>query len=136
MEDYLVIIITLIVAVVGVLRRKKKKTVAQAPETGKAKSSSNFWDMIMDEQGGDAEPVYEYEESESHHVDPEPVLQEHAVAVEKSSSAFWVRDEGVSAVDTEREATQKKKRKITIDGEEFSLKKAVIYSEIMNRKYS
>jgi len=136
MEDYLVIIITLIVAVVGALSRKKKKTVAQAPVTGKAKSSSNFWDMIMDEQGGDIEPVYEYEESPSQNADPEPVVQEYGVPAREASYAFSVSDEGESTIHTEIKTIKKKKRKVTIDGEEFSLKKAVIYSEIMNRKYS
>jgi len=100
MDDLLVIILTLVVALVGFLRKKKQKE-NQAPQPQQAKQPADFTP--------EKQPVYR----------------------------FQVQEEGVSDIpDEEKKAVPEKRKKVKICGEEFSLRKAVIYSEILNRKYT
>lgn len=131
MEDYFVIILTLIIAVVGALNRKKKKKAPKAPVAEGVEQSSDFWDTILNQQEEQfvEEPVDEY-------IEPEPVVEKYKQAVEKQKYSFKAANEGMSNIPDTTKMKPKRKKKVMIEGEEFSLKKAVIYSEIMNRKYS
>lgn len=131
MEDYFVIILTLIIAVVGILNRKKKKNAPKLSVVEGAEQSSDFWDVIMNQQEEEfvEEPVDEY-------IEPEPVVERYKQAVEKPKYFFTAANEGKSNIPDATKAKPIRKRKVMIEGEEFSLKKAVIYSEIMKRKYS
>ena len=136
MEDYFLIILTLIIAVVGAFNRKKKKNAPAPAETDGDKQPSSFWDMIMDEQGLTDEPVGPYVDDEPEFEEEQPVVQQYKAPVPKQGYSFSAESEGKSEIKEEMKKLEKKKRHVFIDGEKFSLKKAVIYSEILNRKYS
>lgn len=129
MDDIVVIIITLIVALVGILNRKKKKSATQSAAPDTTNEPSGFWDMIMD--GGKVQ-----EETVTEYVEPEPVVESFEKPRIKPKYKFSADNEGSSDIKNELKDTLKEKRKVTIEGEEFSLRKAVIYNEILNRKYT
>lgn len=127
MDDIIVIILTLVVAVIGILNQKKKKAAKQEPEVEGTNQPSGFWDMIMD--------TGQVQENMSPDDDLEQVIGEREKPVEKPKYKFSASTEGRSDIKDEMKTLVKKKKRATIDGEKFSLRKAVIYNEIMNRKY-
>ena len=131
MDDLLVIIFTLIVAVIGALGQinKKKKPVStgnQPAENG----SDNFWGMV-EEQFYDEQPEQE-QQQETEKID-KPEETEERMPVYK----FKAENEGtpVTRPDRTKEIKKEKKPKANKKLKEFSLRKAVIYSEILNQKY-
>lgn len=130
MEDYFVIILTLVIAVVGALNRKKKKKAPNVPLAEDAQSGNDLWDLIMNEE---QDPITEMYEEE---LVPEPIVEERNEPSKRQVYSFNASNEGKSVVEETPVLKKTKKRKTLIAGEEFSLKKAVIYSEVMNRKYS
>lgn len=130
MEDYFVIILTLVIAVVGALNRKKKKKAPNVPLAEDAQSGNDLWDLIMNEE---QDPITEMYEEE---LVPEPIVEERTEPSKRQVYSFNASNEGKSVVEETPVLKKTKKRKTLIAGEEFSLKKAVIYSEVMNRKYS
>lgn len=129
MDDIVVIILTLLVVLVGILNKKKKKNQLQAPVAEQANEPSDFWDMIMDEKKVNRDTITDLDEPEPEHAEVEkPEIE--------PSYQFSGENEGVPQVEEKMEAIPKNRKRVLIEGEEFSLRKAVIYSEIMNRKYS
>ena len=126
MDDIVVIILTLIVAVVGILNQQRKKKAAQNPVATENKKSTDFWDLFTEDPGGQ-------EEVEPDYIEPEVVREEPKI---KQQYQFVARAEGRSDLKEKVRVVVKKKTLGRIEGEEFSLRKAVIYSEILNRKYS
>ena len=127
MDDILVIILTLVVAAIGALGQRKKKTNKTQP-AGVQNESSDFWDVIMRQE---EQPIMHQERGDVS--EKEEIVEEEV----KPKYQFAVQDEGTS--DLEEEEIKKRvveKRKVLIEGEEFSLRKAVIYNEILNRKYT
>jgi hypothetical protein len=130
MDDLIVIILTLVVAVIGVIgqRNKRRAQQGQAPREG-AKQPVDLWDVIMGEE--DRRPEYEPQqevEEEQFIEEPKPKQREYE---------FIPSSEGTSEIEKElRKAAQRKPKKVKVDGEDFSLRKAVIYQEILNRKYT
>nr|WP_319572983.1 hypothetical protein [uncultured Draconibacterium sp.] len=128
MDDILVIILTLIVAVFGILNKKRKKNATpgvSAPQTG---STQDFWEMLMDEDKDVSTPQRpQFVQDEE--VEEEPAQEVHP--------AFQFSTEARRSVPLKRQMqrAKKSKKQSLILGEKFSLKKAVIYSEIINRKY-
>ncbi len=134
MDDLVVIILTLLVAVVGALsQRKKRQQTTQAPPQEGEKQPMDFWDMIMEQQNQpqqyrEPQPYFEEEDEE-----PEPVVE----APKKPEYTFSAGDEGRSGIQEElKKSLEPKSKKVMVDGEDFSLRKAVIYNEILNRKYT
>jgi hypothetical protein len=131
MEDLIVIILTLIIVVVGALGQIKKKKLPQ-PEENKQNSSGGFWDLLQ--EMGEHEPQHT-EVS----VPKEPVINpEH----EKNTQhyPFQPANEGKSDLKRSSAFKENLEKKQEKDAEKkisrsFSLRKAVIYSEILNRKY-
>lgn len=122
MDDLVVIILTLIIAAFGLFGQMKKKKQSQPVKEGAQDQPENIWDMIQREMN----PVPPIPQVEME-VDEEPGP--------KITYNFEPKNEGSSEID-EKEVTEKpviKYRKLS--GEGFSLRKAVIYSEILNRKY-
>lgn len=130
MDDIIVIILTLIVALFGILNNKKKKNANQSMAAETSNEPSGFWDMIMD--GGNN--VQEANIPE--YVEPEPEEEEIKEPVMQSKYRFSASNKGSSDIKDELKKVVVQKKGVTIDGEEFSLRKAVIYNEILNRKYS
>ena len=127
MDDLVVIILTLIIVIVGVLGQVKKKKQIPVVSEGK-KSPENIWDLIQREMN----PMPQMPQQEF--IDDD--FEEPEVKAKKSSYEFEAQNERVSATENKimEELPAKKMRKIY--NEKFSLKKAVIYSEILNRKYT
>ncbi|MCE4566012.1 hypothetical protein INQ51_16960 [Maribellus sp. CM-23] len=131
MDDLIVIILTILVAVVGALNQRKKKREAEASASEEAGQPTDFWEMIMQQE--ERPPVYQtvpqeeddlYDEVVDTVPEPKPVYQ------------FKAEAEGSSEVVGEKKILQREaKKRVMVDGEEFSIRKAIIYSEIMNRKY-
>lgn len=127
MDDLIVIILTLLIAGAGAIGQiKKKKQIPVAAE--EPKNPENIWDLFREETllpELRTEPEYiEVEQQES-----EPYENEQGYN-------FAANDEGGTLINKEvkiepvvNKVTQKYR-------ENFSLRKAVIYSEILNRKYT
>ena len=131
MEDLLVIILTLGVALVGAFGRKKKRNTAQPPSSNTVKQPQDFWNMLM-EQEHQPEPFVILEE-EIETEEEELVVE----TVEQAKYQFNSEKEGKSEIKEERIKTLSPvRKKVQVGGENFSLRKAVIYSEILNRKYT
>lgn len=132
MDDLLIVILTLIVALVGFFGKKKQKE-NQAPKPQAAQQPKDFWDVLMQEES--ATPTFT--ETEESAMAEEPEKEEFVEPVSEPSYSFQAEAEGKSEMQRalERPVTEKRK-KVKIGGEEFSLKKAVIYNEILNRKYT
>jgi len=134
MDDLVVIILTILVAVVGALsQRKKRQAARQASPVEEAKQPVDFWDMIMEE----GKQAHQYREPqpymEPEDVEPEPVME----APKKEEYTFTPENEGKSVMDHGLDKSLENRiRKVIVDGEKFSLRKAVIYNEILNRKYT
>ncbi len=126
MDDIIVIILMLIFIAASFLGQKKKQKPAPAPE--QKAEPEDFWDMLkrqneeayMPENAQQQQKVTGLTESDFQH--------------KSKSYDFHPDKEGARTII----AKPKKKHKPAIksEKEKFSLKKAVIYSEILNRKYS
>lgn len=137
MEEYIFIILAIILSIVGAVNRNKKKQTGagQVANSGQQNPSgifeSLFHDDFMEEQESlEPEPVK---------ATPPPIKKEKAKEKFLDHRAKIERIPPKSAdlkkVSSIQKVTKnsKKSRIKELDG--FSLKKAVIYSEIMNRRY-
>ena len=127
MDDLLVVILTLVVAGIGILGQFKKKKQAAAG-TNQPKQPESFWDLIKNGANLPAqEEANEYYEEE----DPAPVISVETShqKINSTNKKSTVRNDGF-----ETKSIRKKIKSQTMEA--FSLRKAVIYSEILNRKYT
>ncbi|WP_167610307.1 hypothetical protein [Maribellus sediminis] len=138
MDDLIVIILTIVVAAIGIIGQRNKKKAAQVngtPGEAPKQQPMDFWDLIMNEENRATQfqPQAYYEEEDE-------IIEEQKQppVVEKPRQYEFAADnEGRSDIEEElRKALEPRARKLKIEGEEFSLRKAVIYSEILNRKYT
>jgi uncharacterized protein YneF (UPF0154 family) len=130
MEDYIVIILTIIILIVGAVGRNKRKNIEQ-PANDEPAVSDNLWGL-MDELG--LQPTQQQIETIEEQVE---IIRD---PYENPSYDFTAKEEGASAFKNkeQKKAAQsdKIKKEENIKSERFSLRKAVIYSEILNRKYT
>ncbi|MEZ5104899.1 MAG: hypothetical protein R2757_10415 [Draconibacterium sp.] len=125
MDDLIVIILTLLIAVVGIIGQTKKKK--QVPPTSENKHApENIWDLLQQEM----EPKYNVPEPEFFEEKETEKIYE---SVDKVQYQFVRGNEGKPEV--KKDIFVESPVKKLIKKEKFSLKKAVIYSEILNRKY-
>ncbi len=126
MDDLVVIILTLIVAGVGALSQLKKKKQA-AGNAGQHQKSPDFWGLLEDkiESAGQEDNSEYYEEEQM-----EPVA-----AVEISLNKLKKKRDNRSVVANNLVKEMNRPKLKSKLKEDFSLRKAVIYSEILNRKY-
>ena len=127
MDDLVVIILTLLVAVIGIIAQtKKRKVVDQQPNTGN--SPQNIWNILESQMAPEPqkyEPEPEYEpEDEIVDVVPKTTFYE-----------FDAKNEGKSAIKENADSKVLVNEFIKIKKEKFPLRKAIIYSEILRRKY-
>ncbi len=143
MDDLLVIILTLVFAVAGIFGQMKKKQAenregnkAQPQPENLQEESDNFWDFLEPESQQnyrEQEPVAEPKQQKQ----PIQTVAEKPV-VKKPKYQFKAENEGTSiyAHDLTSDNKPEEKKVRTTSKDRFSLKKAVIYSEILNRKYT
>jgi len=126
MDDLVVIILTLIVVGVGAFGQLKKKKQAAAnpmpPE-----QSENFWDLI---EGKSESPIQGKSPDFIDIEKPKPKM-ETEVSLSQLKTKHGKKTRGRK--DYSVKNTKVKIRQKTMEG--FSLRKAVVYSEILNRKY-
>lgn len=127
MDDIVVIILTLIVAVFGILNKKRKKEVSPAKPASSSGSTQDFWDMLLDDESDVPQDIRRPVREEEVKVEP--------VSEAKPNYEFKADREAVRSIKKPMKKLTRTKKKKLVMGEEFSLKKAVIYSEIINRKY-
>lgn len=136
MDDLIVIIITILFAVIGILSQQKKKREAANASTPKVDGGqpADFWEMIM----GEREPEQPYQAPVFFDEEPAKVeIVEEKKNEFQPSYSFKASNEGSSDIEGKNiQVENPAKKKVLIEGEDFSLRKAVIYSEIMNRKYT
>lgn len=132
MDDIVVIVITILIAIMAALGQKKKRQQTEAAKQNQPQQPLDFWELLGGLSATEAAP-----RAGSNEVVEETEKPIDSVPVNKPAYQFSVKSEGKSdipnSVFTE---PKKKKRAALIDGEKFSLRKAVIYNEIMNRKYT
>lgn len=127
MDDLIVIILTLVVAGIGILGQIKKKKQAETA-SNQPNQPEDFWDLIKNEPdfpGQEEENKYYEEENTEPVISPETSYQIVNTAHRKPA---------VKKDEYGKKTTRKKVKSKTMEG--FSLRKAVIYSEILNRKYT
>lgn len=135
MDDLLVIILTLIVAGVGALGQLKKKKQTQTGSGANKKASNSFWDLIQGETSFDEQGVQsEFEESDLGNETGLGVQEE--AAKQRSHYSFDGNKKGVSEIENDYDKSTRKSKIRSGVKKDFSLRKAVIYSEILNRKYT
>jgi len=133
MDDILVIILTLIIAVVGVLNQNKKKKAQKPAPEGKTNAQKNFWEQLLDDGELFEQPRAVVEE--------EPLFEQTVEVQEpvfESKPEITIPENGgmLKKVSSEVAPVVKQKKKIYKQGRKFSLREAVIYSEILNNKYT
>lgn len=135
MDDIVVIILTIVIAVVGALSQRKKRQQMEAAKKNPGSPSKQPMDIweILREQSTAKHPFDEEDEPDVESWEEKPV---DTVPEAKPTYQFVAKNEGRSDIKETIKEEPKRKHRVLIDGEKFSLRKAVIYSEIMNRKYT
>lgn len=126
MDDIIVIILTLIFIVASIFGQKKKRQPVTETEAEPQSSGDNFWDMLNEEW------------KEARQTDTpsqqKPVEKQEQPTVESKPYTFHPDKEGARITVEKPEETKKSIRKTK--KKKFPLRDAVIYSEILNRKYT
>lgn len=135
MDDLIVVILTLVVAGFGLLGQlKKKKQVPAGNDAPKAPES--FWDLIQgntENQNQFGEPEFEDLELEHQQTTVENRVETN---MEKSIYRDLENSEKITVLKNNEMLDSIKPKSKSKIRKEFSLRKAVIYSEILNRKYT
>lgn len=127
MDDIVVLILTLLIFVLGAIGQIKKKRSAQT-NTGQNNKPGSFWDLL------EGEPEF-VEQPEEFNPVVEP--QQSEIIKKETEYKFTPSNEGKTNIyDEIVEDLKEEKKKEKILDENFSLRKAIIYSEIINRKYT
>jgi hypothetical protein len=125
MDDLVVIILTLLIAGAGALGQLKKKK--QLPEvSGEQNNTGDIWDLLREEILPQEPNVENYINTPQEEFEPYENEQGYDFNAKNEGGKILSND-----LKTEPEP-EIKKEKIK---EGFSLRKAVIYSEILNTKY-
>ncbi len=128
MDDIIVIILTLIFIVASIFGQKKKPQPVPETEAEVEPQSSgdNFWDMLNEEW------------KEARQTDSpsqqKPVEKQEQPTMESKPYTFHPDKEGAKITVEKPEETKKSISKTK--KKKFPLRDAVIYSEILNRKYT
>lgn len=135
MDDLIVIILTLVVAGIGVFGQFKKKK--QAPvENGETKTPESLWDLFQGDSNQQQPAENQDYEEYGYEQYEEPIVQKVEVKTEAPKYQFTAKNERQSIVKDKSPVKVKKSKLRSGIRKDFSLRKAVIYSEILNRKYS
>ena len=129
MDDLIVLILTLIIFVAGAIGQIKKKK-PPVSDAGKNQQTDNFWDLLEQE----TEIFRDQPVQPEREIQP-VVYQEKYESTEPENYEFTPVNEGGSVLAVEKNTEKKIPVRERLLKEGFSLKKAVVYSEILNRKY-
>ena len=126
MDDFIVILLTLAVAGIGLVGQLKKKK--QAAAAGQPQQIKSFWDLVNSETGNSGQGK-EVEYFEDENVQPES-------SAENFDNKNNIANKETAKVRVETPQMSIMKNRNSKMMKDFSLRKAVIYSEILNRKYT
>lgn len=128
MDDLLVVILTLIIAGAGALGQlKKKKQVPDAADQDFSKPE-DIWSLFN-------EDLVKNHHAEDPFGTKEVFVQEPEPAVNEQNYSFSPKNEGGKAIVTPVTKPTVISKKRSVIKSNFSLREAVIYNEILNRKY-
>ncbi len=139
MDDVIVLIITLIIAVLGAIgqvKKKKNTSTVNASNNTVSNSTGNFWDFLEEQNNFSAKVTSENQFATIE----EPPLPEEPVA-ETPKYSFIPSFEGISDIteeinmDLTKQPSAFKEDVKSSNTEKIPWRKAIIYSEIINRKY-
>jgi hypothetical protein len=137
MDDLIAVILTLIIAGAGALGQiKKKKQMPVATE--EPKNPENIWELFREEN---LIPELKTEPDYTEIVEDESVLykyeQPESIPYDNEQDyKFEANNEGGTIINQELVSNPITTKGISKKKEKFPLRKAVIYSEILNRKYT
>jgi len=145
MEDYIFLIIAIVLSIFGAINQNKKKKVEGNPFTAaEGKPRSRFMDQLL---GADFLNEPEVKEAPPVRIKPVPVNVVAKSTIDIPRGKFYHQVFKSTLPDRPKHELLKttwkqKEEEEVVESEEsinyledFSLRKAVIYSEIMNRKY-
>ena len=134
MDDLIVIILTLVIAGIGIFGQLKKKKQSTTKTEG-SNAPDSFWDLIQGESNSPNQMESEFDESEFV-AESDYTVQKPEVNIKKQGYQFTAKNEGRSVLSNDLKTETKKPKLKSKLKKDFSLRKAVIYSEILNRKYT
>ena len=136
MEDYIFILIAIVLSIIGAVNKNKKKQAAQNnPDFVEPEREPSIFDQIFEDPVFSEEPVRKAPK-------PEVVVKKR-VSREPLKPTVMTRTEigdaiktsiGTDLKDEEKEQQEEETTRESILSD-FSLRKAVIFSEILERKY-
>ena len=134
MEDYIFIIIAIILSVLGAFNRKNKKKIGEMEDDNGTVQEPSFFekqfvDPFFDDVEEEPEPVF----SQPVAPEPQPFVMPKPTLTVKREPKVEVKKDLLETIEEEVNPEEETR----LDGimKDFSLKKAVIYSEILQRKY-
>ena len=133
MEDYIFIIIAIVLSAIGAINKNKKKKLAQMGNEEATRPRPSVFDQFFDDPVFEApkpEPIVEKPKKVEPKIKP---LKKPAMQTPFQQSTVGIPRKKIKTSFSEEEEIVEKTRESVMDG--FSLKKAFIYSEILQRKY-
>ena len=130
MEDYIFIIIAIILSVLGAFNKKNKKKLAQME---KEEANDAYEPSFFEKQFSDPFFDDDFEPEPEMVAQPEPKVEVKTPPAYETKAPKMEKMEVVKLVEEEEDSP--KETRLDSLMKDFSLKKAVIYSEILNRKY-
>ena len=142
MDDYIFIIIAIVLSAIGAINKNKKKRMAQQnPEQRKPTRQPSFFDQLFDDPAFKDEPepvlIRQTQEQIEKPTFQKPIKKEvlkptrHSTLMKTEVASRNIKRMAPS-VDENQQETEDTRESIRND---FSLRKAIIYSEILERKY-
>ncbi|RIH63827.1 hypothetical protein D1164_18000 [Mariniphaga sediminis] len=130
MDDIIVLILTLIFIVAGIFGQKRKRQQAlQETESGNQPQKDDFWDLL---DGDRKDPEWtEFNPGEREEVKEEVPFKEEKYHFKPENEGAGIYVNNTTGKDRRNTKPAHKK----IRKKKFPLKEAVIYSEILQRKY-
>ena len=128
MDDLIAVILTIVLAGAGALGQLKKKKQGSQSTTDGLNTPDEFWDLFK------ADKIMN-NLSEDPYGDKEVFVKEPGPAVNEQNYSFNAKNEGGKLIETviPKIAVAEKKQPILQGKKQF--RQAIIYSEILNRKY-
>lgn len=127
MDDIIVLILTLIFIVAGIFGQMKKRQAANQPQPESQPKEDDFWELLKegwDETGKQVEKT----QTAGENFKKVPVQQKEYQFKAENEGERLIKESSVKSMRNFDRRKETKKNK-------FPLKEAVIYSEILNRKY-
>lgn len=128
MDDLLVVILTLIIAGAGALGQLKKKKQTPEGVAGNLNTPEDIWNLFKDE------PAMSHL-AEDPYGTKEVFVKEPGPAVNEQNYTFNQKNEGGKIIETVVAKPVVTAQKKSVFNSNFSLRDAVIYNEILTRKY-